>query len=90
MEVTINEPRIAAKKLLDHLADSGHTKVSLENDYYWFISKADRYNVYRQPSEWTIGQLSDDWNELKQIGEGTSRTSCLRTCLALVGSHSGW
>jgi hypothetical protein len=56
--------------LFAHLLESGHEFVPLPHDYYWSIPKEALYNPYSQPSELTLGQLSDDLEELKRIDNG--------------------
>jgi hypothetical protein len=70
MDANISEIRAIADKLLAHLLESGHNVVSLPHDYYWSIPKDARYNPYSRPSELTLGQISDDLNELKRIHRG--------------------
>ena len=36
-------------------------------DYYWQIGLDDMYDVEQEPKELMIGQISDDWSELKRL-----------------------
>jgi hypothetical protein len=69
MTVDIEELRGIIAKLLDAVELSG-TKVEIEADYYWDVPNDGRYDSYTSPAQLTIGQLSDDWNELRRIGRG--------------------
>ena len=44
-------------------------KIKINQDFYWDISKEEKYNPYSKPKELTMGQLEDDWNEIMLILE---------------------
>lgn len=44
--------------------------VEIPFDYYWDISKDERYEPYEKPKHFDLGQLSDDWGELQKISQG--------------------
>jgi hypothetical protein len=69
MTVDIEELRAIIAKLLDAV-ETNEAEVEIEADYYWDVPNDDRYDRYASPTQLTIGQLSDDWNELKRIGRG--------------------
>lgn len=66
LQIPVDILRQAAAILLRDLA-SEHAVVSLDSDYFWAISPEQRTNVYVEPSEFTIGQLSDCLDNLSQI-----------------------
>lgn len=70
MKVTTKELRETMDLLLSHLEDSGKTEFELEEDYYWSVPPADRYSPYEEPKVFTLGQLSDDLEELRSIRAG--------------------
>jgi hypothetical protein len=70
MRIGIDELELVARQLFDHLRDKGIEEVSVEQDFYWNISKAQRYNPNETPNELTLGQLSDDWQELQRMLNG--------------------
>ena len=70
MKVTISELRSISENLFVHLEKMGLDTIDIENDFYWVISEEKRYNAYNEPKEFTLGQLTDDWSELKQILQG--------------------
>ncbi|SRR5260221_14206217 len=69
MTVDIEELRKIVAMLLD-VVESDRATVEIEDDYYWDVPKDDRYKVYVSPADLTLGQLTDDWNELRRIGRG--------------------
>jgi hypothetical protein len=70
MEINLDELRKVTDRLYDHLAENGISTVSLGHDYYWSVSMESRYNPYVQPTELTLGQLTDDVHELRRILSG--------------------
>ncbi len=67
MVVNLEELRLITEKLFDHLKDNNIKEVTLDVDYYWYIHKEFLYDPYKQPADFSIGQLSDDLNELLKI-----------------------
>lgn len=74
MKIRLSELRQATNVLFDHLEQTGRTELELTEDFYWNISEKSLYSVYAPPSksDLTMGQLSDDWNELTKIASGKS------------------
>lgn len=70
MKVTTAELRRAAQRLLDHADAVGQAELEIKDDYYWNVPEDVRYDPHRQPGELTIGQLSDDWQEIRAILDG--------------------
>jgi hypothetical protein len=68
--VTVQELRVATEALFSHLERSGVTSIMLSEDYYWDVPAVNRYDQYQEPSQHTIGQLSDDLTELKRMLSG--------------------
>lgn len=71
MEVTVEQLRAAAQALFSHLEDKGVSSVPIAADYYWDVPAAIRYDRYQEPTQHTLGQLSDDLSELKRMVQGT-------------------
>lgn len=94
MKVCIAELREVANLLFDHLEQSGHAEIELESDYYWSVPTEQLYSVYEEPTDLTIGQLSDDQRELASIRAGAKpppwpTPSCgSRRCSATSGRGS--
>lgn len=72
MNIQISDLREVCEQLFSHLETNGHTSIEITDDYYWHIIKEQKYDPYRQPNDLTLGQLTDDWIELKKITEGKS------------------
>ncbi len=72
MKVQISDLRRAANALFDHLEQTGRTEIEVTEDFYWNIPEKHLYSVYTSPpeAELTMGQLSDDWNEVTKIASG--------------------
>jgi hypothetical protein len=70
VEVKIADLRLAAERILKHLEDSGHATIDIPWDYYWTVPAHHCYGRRDQPTEFTLGQLSDDWSEIKAIRDG--------------------
>jgi hypothetical protein len=56
--------------LVNHLEETGQAAVEVPWDFYWEASRDDLYNPYAQPTNLTLGQLSDDWSEMLKIADG--------------------
>jgi hypothetical protein len=74
MNITLAELRAVSDKLFTHLENRGYTSVDLTVDYYWDFAKQQRYDPYQEPTEFSLGQLSDDWTELQKIQSGEAST----------------
>ena len=72
MVIILDELQAATDKLFAHFKETDVDSVELAEDYYWWISKEQIYNPNTEPTEFTIGQLSDDWNELRKMLDGKS------------------
>ena len=61
------------KKIIDsvfkHLDDLDLKKIEIKEDFYWEIDQKEKYNPYENPEKFDLGQLEDDWNELKKIAK---------------------
>jgi hypothetical protein len=71
LKIPIAKLREAADKLFTHLEDQGISSVELDVDYYWTIPSDQLYDPYQQPTEFGLGQLSDDWSEMEKIINNT-------------------
>lgn len=40
-------------------------EIEIESDYYWTFDENEIYNVNEEPKDFSIGQLTDDWETLK-------------------------
>ncbi len=69
MKINKEELFLITNILLELLNDK--IFVEIQEDFYWDISQKEIYNPYEDPKNLTLGQLSDDWQELKRILNGT-------------------
>lgn len=67
MRVNIEELSKIIAILLLNLRNSKGNEVELKNDYYWDISSEQIYNPYDDPNDISLGQLSDDLNEVYRL-----------------------
>ncbi|MEW6434149.1 MAG: hypothetical protein AB1730_21825 [Myxococcota bacterium] len=70
MRIKTEDLRRVANVLFDHLERTGHSEVDVDKDFYWSIPDRQLYSPYEKPTEFTLGQLSDDHSELEQILSG--------------------
>ena len=71
MEITVRELKDAANTLFDFL-ESESTTLTLPEDYYWHIGSEELHRVEQDPTELSIGQLSEDWGHLRRMAAGES------------------
>ena len=67
MIVKTSELRAIADRILAYFEETGRTEFEIPEDYYWSIPTDQLYDIENNPEGLTIGQLSDDWNEIKSI-----------------------
>ena len=70
MIIHVSELSKLSEELIAHLRAVAGEKIDIPVDYYWNLTKDQKYNPYEQPSELTMGQLSDDWSELHKVING--------------------
>lgn len=85
IEIEIDELESAIKIIFAHIRETGVKSVQLEDDFYWDIDMEDLYEVTRNPENFSIGQLTDDLQEMHKIvaGTGTPVGYCLVWAAAL-------
>ena len=75
MKINIDELEDCLSQLLSKLKESKGLNIELTNDFYWDIHSDELYNPYVQPKELSLGQLSDDWQEIKRLVGNNSSNS---------------
>lgn len=61
-EVRISDIRKVVLRLLDHIErDRGITSVQLSKNLYWGFEPQARFDMSRDPPEFEVGSLNDDW-----------------------------
>lgn len=93
MKVQIHELRAMADQLLSTLEQTGVSAIELKQDYYWSVPAEDLYDPYKSLHDLTLGQLSDDLQELRSIQSGTTpplpyALVWLASLLRYVGEHA--
>jgi hypothetical protein len=94
MVVDIDVVERATIRVLKHLRDNGIKNVNVDDDFYWFIPKEHRHDMYQEPHDFTVGQLSFDWDNVRKIADGASdpvglALSWIGSILTAVGEQSG-
>lgn len=69
MKVKIDEIQKIISLLLSKLKESKGNEIEISNDYYWDISQDELYNPYEEPKNFTLGQLSDDFEEVQRLAK---------------------
>jgi len=69
MKVNIDEFKKIVSLLLSKLRDSKGNEIELKNDYYWDIPNDQLYSPYDNPNDMSLGQLSDDLNEIYRLSK---------------------
>lgn len=93
MEISLSELKAIFLNEIDHLEKLGYEQVEIPFEYYWNIPQEVRYDPYQEPKQFTLGQLSDNWEGLKQILEGERDPVVydlvwLSTILRAIGEHA--
>jgi hypothetical protein len=71
MRVSTRELKKATRQLLGHLEKLKQKEFEIDQDFYWEISESEIYDVYTEPKDLMIGQLSHDWERIQRILDGT-------------------
>ncbi|MGH2919292.1 MAG: hypothetical protein ACRDLS_11955 [Solirubrobacteraceae bacterium] len=69
LRISVADLRRAAEVLLDHLQEVEGDVVELSDRMFWVVPAEVRYDVYEQPAELTIGQLSESLARLASVVE---------------------
>ena len=73
LQVNINEVEKVLLNLLQELRKQKGDLIEIGSiDYYWSISGDELYDPYSDPTRLTLGQLTDDLEELRKIANGES------------------
>ncbi len=96
LRVDINEIEKALMKVLEALRSQKGDVIDMEPaDYYWSIDKDELYNPYADPAHFTLGQLTDDLQEIKKLAQGEVEPVSLdlvkvSSVLAAIGHKTVW
>lgn len=67
IEVRVDLLRRVSQVLFDHLESIEGPTINLDRDYFWDLMSEQIYDVYNQPTEFTIGQLSESLGHLEAL-----------------------
>lgn len=67
MNINVNELRTVTTKLLDWVEEYQGSNIDVSVDYYWNIPGNQVYNLSHEPVNFDVGQISDDWQELRKL-----------------------
>jgi len=67
VEIPVDTLRRAASILIDRLEAAAGPAIVLDKDMFWAIPPEHRSNVYAEPVEFTVGQLSDSLENLTRV-----------------------
>ena len=67
MKVNIDDIQKITSLLLSRLKESKGNEIEISNDYYWDISEDELYIPYEEPKNITLGQLSNDLEEIQRL-----------------------
>lgn len=92
MFVKIEMLKAVTKAIFSHLEKLEINGMDVDKDFYWEISSNQKYDPYGQPSDFTLGQLSEDIQEILAIHSGNNSPSghalvALGTLLRFMGER---
>lgn len=67
MKININDLEKIILLLLHKLKESKGNEIELNNDFFWDIPSDELYNPYEDPKNITLGQLTDEVNEIMRL-----------------------
>lgn len=70
MEITLSDLRHRMNNIMQRLQDEGYSEFNIDVDHYWSIPADELYDPYQEPRTLTIGQVTDDWNEVERVSNG--------------------
>lgn len=66
MKIKIDDLQEVLIAMLLRFKDRNGEEVELKNDYYWELSSKEMYDPCKEPVDFSIGQLTDDWETIKK------------------------
>lgn len=77
VKVDVGQVKRVVSRLLDAVIESNGNDIELLEDEYWCILGRERFEIYEQPGELGVGQLSDVVAEVVAGDSDPSRLSSL-------------
>ncbi len=96
IKINIEEIEKAMLELFNELRAKKGNLIEIEPlDYYWSIDGGELYNSYNTPAELTLGQITDDLQEIKNIANQQSKPVSLdfvkiSSILTMIGHKTVW
>jgi len=96
LQINIDEIEKAMLQLFKELRIQKGNIIELEPvDYYWAIDSKELYNPYDNPSDLSLGQITDDLLEMKKIADKKSEPISydfvkLSSILTMIGHKTVW
>ena len=72
MKITLPALRETAEILFAHLDSQGLSEFEIDDDYYWTLAVEQLYDPTKQPSEFGLEQLTDNWEWLERVRTGAA------------------
>jgi hypothetical protein len=70
ISIDLDDLSVMLRLVLDHIKNQQGNEVQISEDYYWEISDVELYDPTKDPTDFTLGQLTHDWERLNQIQNG--------------------
>lgn len=67
MQVDVHELKQIVNRLLEWVIAEYGQRLDLPDHFYWNIPEYQLYNMEREPTALDVGQLSDDWLEIRKL-----------------------
>ncbi len=67
MTINIETLQQVISDLLSRIKETKGSEIELKNDFYWEISANELYDPYKEPTKFLLGQLTDDWQEIRRL-----------------------
>lgn len=64
MKIEINKLKRVTEELFKYMEENDIKEVDFDKDYYWSISNDQLFDTSKDPSDFTVGQLTDDYQEI--------------------------
>jgi len=96
LQIQVSELEKSLSLLLEALRKQQGEVIELPQlDLYWAIAPEELYNPYQTPANLTLGQLTDDLEEMGRIANGETRPvsldfAKLSAILAAIGHKTVW
>lgn len=64
MKIDIEKLKKVTELVFKYIEENEIKEISFDHDYYWSISDEHLYDFKKDPSTFTMGQLTDDYQEI--------------------------